>query len=107
MSLIYPLLGAAFAVAGADKMSGQTGYEGMFRHLGWSRGGMQAVAAAEMTGGVLLGFRSTRRLGAGLLAGTSMAVLASEMRRGEAKLAGPRGLLLLAALAALLAPRSA
>ena len=47
MSLIYPLLGAAFAVAGADKMSGQTGYEGMFRHLGWSRGGMQAGAMRE------------------------------------------------------------
>lgn len=105
MSLIYPVLGAAFAVAGADKLSGDKGYESMFRHLGWSREGMQAVAAAEMTGGVLLGFRSTRRLGAGVLAATSMAVLASELRRGEAKLAGPRSFLLLASLAALISPR--
>jgi hypothetical protein len=102
--MIYALLGAAFAVAGADKMSGDKGYEEMFEHLGWSQDGMRAVAAAEMTGGVLLGVRRTRRLGAGILAGTSMAVLASEMRRGEAKLAGPRGLLLLASLIALLAP---
>jgi hypothetical protein len=105
MSLLYPLLGAAFAVAGADKMSGAKGYADMFRHLGWSPGSMQAVAAAEMTGGVLLGFRSTRRLGGGLLAATSLAVLASEMQRGEARLARPRSLLLLASLAALISPR--
>lgn len=102
--MIYPLLGAAFAVAGADKMGGDKGYEEMFRHLGWSRDGMRAVAAAEMAGGALLGLRRTRRLGAGILAGASMAVLASEMRRGEARLAGPRGFLLAAALIALLSP---
>ena len=105
MSVIYPLLGAAFAVAGADKMSGETGYERMFRELGWSREGMQAVAAAEMTGGLLLGFRRTRRLGAGILAATSMAVLASELRRGEPKRVGPRALLMVAALTALASPR--
>lgn len=102
--MIYPLLGAAFAVAGADKMSGDKGYEDMFADLGWSHDGMRGVAMAEITGGVLLGMRKTRRLGAGVLAATSMAVLASEMRQGETKLAGPRGFLLLASLIALLAP---
>jgi hypothetical protein len=34
-----------------------------------------------------------------------MAVLASELRQGEGKLAGPRGFLVLAALAALVSPR--
>ena len=102
--MIYPLLGAAFAVAGADKMSGDKGYEEMFRHLGWSRDGMRAVAAAEIAGGALLGLRGTRRLGAAVLAGTSLVMLASEMRRGETRLAGPRGFLLAAAPIALLSP---
>src|SRR5438445_768274 len=78
MSLIYPLLGAAFAIAGADKAKGDPGYEDMFHELGWSREGMQAVAAAEIAGGVLLALRPTRRLGAGILAVTSTAVLALE-----------------------------
>ena len=107
MSLIYPLLGAAFAVAGADKAAQNEAYVGMFRHLGLSREAMQAVGAAEIAGGVLLGLRSTRRLGAGILAVTSGAVLASEMRMGEGRLAGPRGLLLGAALLALFSPRGA
>ena len=45
MSLIYPLLGAAFAIAGADKTRREGSYDPMFRDLGWSREGMQAVDA--------------------------------------------------------------
>jgi len=105
MSLFYPLLGAAFAIAGADKAQGNQGYEGMFRQLGWSRQGMQTVAAAEMTGGAMLLCRSTRRLGAGILTVASASVLASEVRAGQGRLAGPRGLLLLASLAALFSHR--
>ena len=101
MSKGYPLLGAAFALAGADKMSGDKGYDQMFRHLGWPRDGMRAVAAAEITGGLMLSFRATRRLGAGVLAVTSASVLLTEVQRGEPKLAGPRALLLLASLGAL------
>jgi len=37
-SYLFPLLGAAFAVAGADKIIGNRGYASMFRHLGWSHG---------------------------------------------------------------------
>ncbi len=102
--MIYALLGAAFAVAGADKLGGDDGYEEMFEDLGWSREGMGAVAAAEIAGGLMLGMRKTRRLGAAMLAGTSAAVLASELEHGKTKLAGPRGFLLAAALIALVAP---
>ena len=102
--MIYALLGAAFAVAGADKLSGDEGYEEMFEDLGWSRAGMGAVAAAEITGGVLLALRRTRRVGAALLAGTSAAMLTSELKHDRTKLAGPRGFLLAAALIALVAP---
>lgn len=102
--MIYKLLGAAFAVAGADKLIGNDRYRDMFDELGWSREGMDAVGLAEVTGGLLLGLRATRRLGAGILAGASAAVLASEVREGEGRLAGPRGFLLAAALTALLAP---
>lgn len=102
--MIYKVLGAAFAVAGGDKLVGDERYEALFEDLGWSRAGMAAVAAGEIAGGLLLGLRGTRRLGAGLLAGTSAAVLASELRAGRTRLAGPRGFLLAAALVALAAP---
>ena len=102
--MIYALLGAAFAVAGADKLVGDDRYEEMFDDLGWSPQGMGAVAMAEVAGGVMLTMRGTRRVGAALLAGTSAAVLASEIREGEGRLAGPRGFLLAAALCALVAP---
>ena len=48
--MIYALLGAAFAVAGADKLAKNEDYEDMFEELGWSREGMGAVAAAEIAG---------------------------------------------------------
>lgn len=102
--MIYALLGAAFAVAGADKLAGNEDYEEMFEDLGWSPKGMGAIAAAEVAGGLLLGLRRTRRVGAAMLAATSAAVLASELQYGRTKLAGPRGFLLAAAVVALIAP---
>jgi len=104
-SYFFPALGAAFAVAGADKIIGDRGYARMFRHLGWSRGGMRAVAAAELAGGALLAAGSTRRLGGAILAATSATVLASEMRHGDGQLALPRATLLVAALTAVLTGR--
>jgi hypothetical protein len=106
MGTMYPALGAAVAVAGGDKLTGDRAYGSMFGHLGWSRGAMRAVGAAEVIGGLLMGPRATRRLGGAVLAGASAALLVSEMRHGDAKLAAPRGLILLTALAALLAPGS-
>ncbi|HYZ61049.1 MAG TPA: hypothetical protein VE650_01245 [Acetobacteraceae bacterium] len=107
MSLVYPLLGAAVAIAGFDKVAGDRGYEAMFRELGWSRESMRAVGMLEMTGGAMLTCGTTRRVGAGIVAGTSAAVLAAEMQRGRPSLARPRGLVLLAALAALVMPHRA
>ncbi len=99
-SYFFPLLGAAFAVAGADKIIGNRGYARMFNHLGWSRGGLRAVALAEMAGGALMAAGSTRRLGGAIAAATSATVLASEIRRGDSELAVPRAMLMLAAIVA-------
>ena len=104
-SYFFPLLGAAFAVAGADKLIGDRGYARMFDHLGWSRGGLRAVAVAEMAGGALLAAGSTRRLGGAIAAATSATVLASEIRRGDSELAVPRAMLMAAALVALFGRR--
>ncbi len=104
-SYLFPALGAAFAVAGADKIIGNRGYERMFQHLGSSRGGLRVVAAAEMAGGALVAAGSTRRLGGAILAATSATVLASELRQRDGGLALPRTMLLLAALTAVLADR--
>ena len=97
----FPALGAAFAIAGADKIIGNRGYSRMFRHLGWSSGAKRAVAAAEQAGGAMLAMRSPRQLGSAILAATSGTVLASEVRHGDGSLALPRALLLLAALTGL------
>jgi len=104
-SYFFPALGAAFAVAGADKIIGNRGYARMFQHLGWSHGGLQAVGMAEMAGGALLAAGSTRRLGGAIVAATSATVLASELRHGDGGLALPRAMLLVAALAAVMGRR--
>ncbi len=106
MSYLFPALGAAVALAGGDKLSGMRAYEGMFRHLGWSHDDMQAAAVAEVAGGLMMMPRSTRRIGGMLVAATSATVLVSEIRHGDTKLALPRGLILLIALAAALGGRA-
>ena len=104
MASLFPVLGTAVAVAGADKLVGNRGYAGMFRHLGWSDEGVRAAAIAETVGGALMIPRATRRIGGAIVAAVSAAVLLSELEEGDAKLAGPRSLVLLSGLAALIAP---
>jgi len=93
-----PLLGLAFAVAGADKLLGQSGYQRLFRHWGWSSDSMRLVGLSEFLGGVLLASHRGRRAGGLLLTAASSAVLTKEMERDETDLATPR-LVLLAASA--------
>ena len=45
-SSFFAVLGAAFAVAGADKIIGNRGYARMFRHLGWSKAGLRGLLMA-------------------------------------------------------------
>ena len=104
MSIIYPALGAAIALAGGDKLSGVRSYRRLFRSLGWSQDDMRMVAAVEVAGGLLMAPRATRRLGGALVAAASGVVLNSELRRGDGKLAATRALVLLAGLSAALAP---
>ena len=104
MPNLYPAIGAAVALAGGDKLAGNRAYAGMFRHLGWSRGDMRAMATAELIGGLLMGPRITRRFGATLVAAASGAVLLSELKHDDRALATSRGLVLLSALAAMLTP---
>jgi hypothetical protein len=105
MPNLYPIIGAAVALAGGDKLAGNKDYSSMFRSLGWSKFDMQAAAAAEIAGGALMLPERTRRIGGAILAVTSAAVLLGEVHAREPKLAVPRALLLLAGVAALVAPR--
>lgn len=104
MSLFYPIVGAAVTVAGSDKLIGNKAYDRMFREIGWSDFDMRAAAAAEVAGGVLMLAPRTRRLGGFILAVASGAVLASELKANEPQLAARRAAVLLAALAAMIAP---
>jgi uncharacterized membrane protein len=98
---LFPILGAAFALAGVDKLLGIRGYRRMFRHWGWTRSAMRLVGGSEVAGGLLLASPQTRALGGIVLATVSASVLAAELRRAEPKLALPRLVLLGAALAAI------
>ena len=104
MSIIYPAIGAAIVVGGGDKLAVEGAYERMFRGLGWSQADMRLVALVEVVGGALMVPRATRRLGGAIVAAASAAVLNSELRDGDTKLAGARALVLLAGLSAILAP---
>lgn len=103
MSYVFPALGLAIGLAGIDKLVGQRGYERMFGHLDWTEGEMRAAAAAELAGGLMMVPRNTRVVGGLLVAAASSAVLASELRRRDVKLAVPRALVLLAGVAAVVA----
>ena len=61
MSIIYPALGTAIAVAGGDKLTKEGSYRRMFRGLGWSQSDMRLVAVIELVGGVLMIPRGTTR----------------------------------------------
>lgn len=105
-SIWFPVLGLAFAVAGADKLYGLRGYRMMFRQWGWTERQMRAVGMSEVIGGALLLPSCTRRAGGALLAATSATVLTAELRHGEGSLGAPR-LALLAAAATAFLPRPA
>ena len=104
MSIVYQGSGAAIALAGADKLYGNRAYAGMFDHLGWSRDEVRAAAAGETVGGLLMIPRATRRLGGALVAAVSAVVLASELRNNDTRLAAYRAAVLIAGLAAVVAP---
>ena len=104
MATPYPIAGASIALAGADKLLGDRAYEGMFSQLGWSKEQMNRLAGAEVLGGLLMVLKPTRRLGGAIVLAASASVLASELRKGEVKLAASRGGVLLAALGALVLP---
>ena len=103
-SFWFPLLGLGFAVAGADKVFGSSGYLQMFRRLGLSDTAMSLIGAGEFAGGVLVASNSGRRLGGLILTMASTAVLTSEMRQGDDRLALPRSLLLLSSVIAAASP---
>ena len=106
-SFWFPLLGLGFAIAGADKLMGQSGYRHMFRGWGWPHEARRLLGAGEFAGGVLLASDAGRQLGGLLLTTASTSVLTAELQRGETGRALPRGVLLLAALLAALPCRRA
>jgi hypothetical protein len=95
-----PLLGLGFALAGADKLLGLSGYRRLFGHWGWSPEAMRLVGAAEFAGGVLVASSAGRRLGGLTLTAASTAVLTAEIERAETERALPRLALLIAAVVA-------
>ncbi len=104
MAILFPAIGAAVAVAGGDKLAGDRAYIGLFRRLGWSRNALATAGVAEVVGGLLMARRGSRRLGGALVAAASAAVLVSELRHRDGKLAAPRSLMMLAGVMAMLAP---
>lgn len=100
----FPLLGLGFAVAGADKVLGSSGYRRLFQRLGFSEQAMGLIGTGEFAGGVLVASLAGRRLGGLLLTMASTAVLTAELRKGDDQLALPRTILLAASALAAAAP---
>ncbi len=101
-NLVWIALGGAIATAGGEKLARERGYVHMFKHLGWSKTAMRAVAAAEVVGGALMVSNATRRAGGAIVAAASAAVFTAEVRHGES-LAAPRALVMLAGAWAMIA----
>ncbi len=104
MATPYPITGASIAIAGADKLIGDRAYKSLFSDLGWSQADMRKVGAGEVLGGLLMVLKPTRRLGGAIVFAASTTMLLAEIKRGDPKLAAPRGAVLLAALGAVLLP---
>ena len=98
----FPVLGLAFAVAGADKLFVVGSYRRLPSDIGFPESAMRAVAAGELAGGALLATKRTRRWGGALLALSSAVMLVGELRHRQVSLAFPRLGLLAAALTAFL-----
>jgi hypothetical protein len=102
----FPLLGLGFAVAGADKLLGHSGYGRLFGRWGWSMESMRLIGACEFAGGVLIASKAGRRLGGLALTAASTAMLTAEVERADTVQAASRLALLAAAvLASLTTPR--
>ncbi len=99
--LLVSLVGLGMAVAGADKLAGDRMYRRLYRHWGWSPHEMRMAGAAELAGGLMMAFRSTRRMGGAIMAGASVAQLTAEIRHGDTALAAARTGVLSAALLSL------
>ena len=95
MATVYPIAGASIALAGAEKLLGDRAYEGMFRHLGWTKDQMFRLAGAEVLGGLLMVLKPTRKpAGVGAAEGRRQAGGASWRRAARgARGAGAAGLI--------------
>ncbi len=97
-----PLVGIGMAIAGADKLAGQSSYVRLYRRWGWTPHQRQLAGAAELAAGTMMACRSTRQLGGVVMAGASLTQLTAELAHGDGGLALARLGVLGAALIALL-----
>ncbi|WP_419728725.1 DoxX family protein [Lichenicola sp.] len=97
-SLWHTLVGLAFASAGIAKLAPMEAEAALFKSWGWTRNDMQIMGATELLGAALLVTRSTQKLGALLLSGTSVCLLTAELKHKNDMLVTPRAGLLAAAM---------
>ena len=104
--LLQTAVGLGFATIGITKVLSLEPQRALFASWGWSEDDMRIMGASELAGAAMLMTKPLTRLGAGLLAATSVCLAITEFRHHDDRLVTPRLGLLAAAIASGLIVRS-
>ncbi len=97
--LLKIVVGLGFAAAGISKMLALEPQRRLFSSWGWSENDMRLMGASEVAGAAMLMTRPLSRVGAGLLAASSVCLAMAEFRHHDDRLVTPRLGMLAAAVA--------
>ena len=97
--LLQIAVGLGFAAAGITKVLSLEPQRSLFASWGWSEDDMRIIGASEVIGAALLMTKPLSRVGAGLLASSSICLAITEFRHHDDKLVTPRLGMLVAAVA--------
>ena len=97
--LLTTAVGLGYAAAGISKLLALEPQRRVFASWGWTEDDMRLMGASELAGAALLMTGPLRRVGAALLAGSSVCLALTEYRHHDDRLVTPRLGMLVAAVA--------
>ncbi len=97
--LLQTVVGLGFAAAGITKVLALEPQRRLFSSWGWTEDDMRIMGASEIAGAAMLMTKPLSRVGAALLAGSSVCLALTEFRHHDDRLVTPRLGMLAAAVA--------
>ncbi len=97
--LLQTIVGLVFAADGITKMLALEPQRRIFSGWGWSEDDMRLMGASEVAGAAMLLTKPLSRIGAGLLAASSVCLVMAELRHEDDRRVTPRAGMLAAAVA--------